>query len=492
MPADDYPEGVSYPPVFHREMTPPWLDAVLRGLGRQGPDFGRPFRWCELGCGPGLNLAVAAATHPQGSFTGIDRDAGHLGALRAAAEAAGLDNLDLVQAEFTDLDGKGGFEAFDVIVTHGVLSWVSPGQRAAMLGFIRRFLKPGGIVYAHYMTHPGLSAAAAGQRMMRLHAQSHPGSAAERIQAALAFLSRLSEAGAGYFAAYPQERQRLEAALKQPPGALAHELLPLHWQPFHVAEMMEAFASHGCGYLGSATLIDNIDAVSLPGRTRALLDGVTDPAMAETIRDLARNQSLRRDLYGSGGAALPPEAHRRALEGLRLVALPGAPASGGLRFETPGGTVEGAAAVFDPLLRALRGKPRRFAELAALAGHAPHPAMLNQAVQMLIWSECAHPIAAAPARPERAWALNRHLAEKDGPGWLAAPALGGAVAADRAAMAGARAVLRSPELQDEALLQAATRGAGPTAEDLRPAVAAWAQATRPAWTAFGVLPGPAA
>ncbi|KAA2214986.1 class I SAM-dependent methyltransferase [Teichococcus oryzae] len=480
MTLDPYPADISYPPVFHREMTPPWLDAVLRGLGRQGPDFARPFRWCELGCGPGLNLAISAATHPQGHFTGIDLSAAHLAEAGAMASAGGLGNLLLRRADFAALDGE-AWEPFDVIVTHGVLSWVPDEQRAAMLDFIRRFLKPGGIAYAHYMTHPGLSAAAASQQLLRRRAARGQGDAARRASEALGFLRQLAEGGAGVFVAHPQERQRLEWASRQAPAALAHELLPAHWQPFHVGEMMRDFAGAGCGYLGSATPIDNIDAVSLPAGVRPLLEGLDDPAEAETVRDLARNQSLRRDLYGRGVPALPPSAHRDAVAALRLAALPGAPASGGLRFGTPGGEVEGDAALFDPLLRGLRGRPRRVAELAALHGGAPHPAMLNQAVQMLIWSACAHPVAAAPAAPQTSWALNRHLAEACTPGWLAAPALGSAVAADEAGMLAARAVLRAPDLRDDALLAAMP-------EALRPAVAAWSRDTRHAWTAFGVLP----
>ncbi|MFC7553327.1 methyltransferase regulatory domain-containing protein [Pseudoroseomonas wenyumeiae] len=89
--------------------------------------------------------------------------------------------------------------------------------------------------------------------------------------------------------------------MRQDDHALAHELLPAHWQPFHVAEMMAAFAEAGCRYLGSATPPENIDAVSLPAATRPLVAGLADPALAETARDIARNQALRRDLYMRGG-----------------------------------------------------------------------------------------------------------------------------------------------------------------------------------------------
>jgi cyclopropane fatty-acyl-phospholipid synthase-like methyltransferase len=465
---DGYVSDIPYPAQFHREMTPAWLDAVTRGLGRSAPDFAAPFRWCELGCGTGLNALVSAATHPLGHFTAIDIDAAQVASARAAATAAGLGNLDVQQACFQDLAAAPGdrFAAFDVIVTHGVLSWISDAQRQAMLAFIRRFLKPGGLVYAQYMTHPGLSAAVATQQLVRRHAATTQGDSAQRAQQGLAFLTRLQESGAGFFAAYPQERHRLKAARQQTPQSLAHELLPEHWQPFHVANMIEEFAAAGCTYRGSATPLDNIDAVCLPAATRPLLAGLDDPALAETVRDIARNQSYRRDLYQHGGHALPPVQHMHALGSMALAALPNAPRAGGLTFDTPIGPVKGDKALFGPILEALAKGPRTVEELSRLPGFSPHPAMLNQAVQMLLWSASAHPVARRLPDPAACWALNRHLAQPDGPGWLAAPALGTALPATAEDMAMARALLAAP-------------GAPLSLKQ---------EATQASWVALGVLP----
>lgn len=466
-----YPNDIPYPPVFHREMTPVWIDAVLRGLGQEGPDLAGAFRWCELGCGPGLNAVVTAAAHPAAHVTAIDLNAAHLARARAWAEAAGLPNLETVQAGFTELAEAppDRFGPFDVIVTHGVLSWIAPAEREALLRFIGRFLRPGGVVYAHYMTHPGMSAAAAGQRLARRVAARAEGGPVERAQAALAFQARLAAGGAGFFVAHPQERHRLEASRRQDPAALAHELLPAHWEPFHVAEIIEVLGRQGCRYLGSATPLDNIDAVSLPAGTLPLLAGLDDPALAETVRDMARNQSLRRDLYRSGGAPLPAGRHWQALAELPLALLPAAPRRGPLRFDTPIGPVQGEAALFDPLLAALRRGPCRVGDLAR---HGAHPAQLNQAVQMLIWSGCAHPVRSPLPDPQAAWRLNRALCAS-GVGWLAAPALGGALPV-------------APELMPAvaALLEAA----GPEATAPEPATPERLRENLRAWRAFGALP----
>ncbi len=475
---DGYVSDVAYPPHFHREMTPAWLDAVTRGLGQPAPDFAAPFRWCELGCGAGLNALVSAATNPVGHFTAIDMDAGQIERLRHSAAAAGIGNLEAIQAGFEALADSPAerFAPFDVIVTHGVLSWIAPAQRQAVLRFIQRFLKPDGLVYAHYMTHPGLSAAAATQQLVRRHAAAQNGDSAQKVQASMALLSRLEQAGAGLFTAYPQERHRLKSTRRQDPAALAHEMLPAHWEPFHVADMIDAFAGAGCRYLGSATPPDNIDAVGLPAATRPLLTGVSDTATAETLRDIARNQSLRRDLYQRGGQPLAPARHMQALLSLALAALPGAPRGGGLTFDTAIGPVKGDEALFGPLLATLAKGPQTVEGLSRLHGSPLHPAMLNQAVQMLLWGQIAHPVSQRLPPPQTTWALNRLLAA-GGSGWLATPALGTALPVTAEESGLALAVLEEPGITRDALVARFGKAA-----------ATWQEKTRPAWVALGILP----
>ncbi|MBO1078081.1 class I SAM-dependent methyltransferase [Roseomonas haemaphysalidis] len=137
---------IPYPPRFHREMMPAWLDAVTRALGEAGPDLSRPFRWCELGCGAGLNALVTAAVHPLAQVVAMDTDSAQIARLRR--DAAGPDNLQAVHSAVRTLSDEQAGKPFDVVATHGVLSWTSPGARQAALDVIARRLQPGGLVYA--------------------------------------------------------------------------------------------------------------------------------------------------------------------------------------------------------------------------------------------------------------------------------------------------------------------------------------------------------
>lgn len=438
-----YLTQTDYVGTFHREMTPAWLGAVLAALGQEPPAPARGLRYCDLGCGPGLGTVLAAAANPSVHFTAIDANPGHVAQARALAAGGGIANIDIVQADFAALATAPAdhFEPFDIIALHGVFSWVDAGTRRAVLSLIDRFLAPCGIVYLHYMAHPGLASFAAGQMVLRRFAEAVPGDAPARAQAGLGFLQRLADAGAGYFVAHPEERQRLENARGLDARYLAHEFLNPTWQPLHVAEVMEMLADIGCAYLGSADPSENIDALSVPGDVVPLLNEITDPALRETVKDFARNQSYRRDIYRRGAVPLDAGAHMRLLENAMLTRLPGAPRQGGLTFNTRIGPVEGAAELFSPLLRRLAADGRaRFADFSRQPPLSYAPALLNQAFQMLSWCGSAHPAVAGAIDAAPALRLNRYLARHtlartEAQAWLAAPRIGSAIAVDRPELA---------------------------------------------------------
>lgn len=427
-PVQGYVTDVAYPPHFHRETTPVWLHAAAAALGFRAADPAAPYDWCELGCGSGANAVLTAAANPRGRFLGIDVNPAHVAAAEAFAAAAGTENVRFLAADFAAAAEApdAALPMFDFIVLHGVWSWISGDARRAVLRFVERRLKPGGLVHVAYMTHPGSSFLAGLQKLMLEHARHQPGGSEAKARAALALVQRLSEAGTGYFAAHPEAERQLEAMGRELPAYLAHEFLAEHWQPMHVADVMREFAAIGCGYLGSATLAENIDALSVPGHTLPLLREMPTPALAETVKDLARNQSQRRDLYQRTPAALDAAAHLRTLDALRLALLPGAPAPGALRFGTRVGPVEGPAELFAPVLQALAAAPRSFAELRTLPVFRDNPGLLNQVLQMLVWAGHAHWLRGDWSGAEPGFASGRELALEGGR-WRLAPAAGTAL-----------------------------------------------------------------
>ena len=333
-----YITDVMYPDQFQRETQPLWLVSVLAGLGRRGPDLTRPYTWLELGCGSGFNAMLAAAGNPLGRFIGIDANAEQIALARRRAQAAGLRNLEFHCLDFAQaLAGGAVLPPCDFIVTHGVYSWVDETTRQAMRGLVARHLRPGGLFYVAYMSHPGAVSFSAAQRLMRMATRHVAGSSAERARAGLALVQRMAQAGAGYFVEHPAALREMQRVDQADANYLAHEFLNDVWQSMHVADVMAELAACGCDYAGSAVPLDNIDAVSLPGGMAAIVAEMrqngADAAQLETAKDIARNQNQRRDIYqrpaGDGTpATMDADAHRAALLAQRVALLPEAPAAG--------------------------------------------------------------------------------------------------------------------------------------------------------------------
>ena len=418
----------AYPMHFHREQMPAWLHATATALGFRAPDPARPYRWCELGSGAGLTALVAAACNPAGHFTAVDADAAQIARARSIAERAGLANLDFVHADLREYAAQRG-EAFNFIVSHGLWAWVSEAVRDAFLGIVERRLAPGGLLELGYMSHPGASQLQGAQRLLHEAGRHLEGGTPARASAALALLRAFADGGAGFFAEHPGASRQLDAMEREPAGYIAHEFLGAHWQPQHVADVIRAFAGVGCDFIGSATPIENIDALSIPGALQARLRILPPGPLAETARDLARNQSLRRDLFQRDAQRLDGAAHLDALDALVFAALPGAPSAldGDLRLDTRIGPVTGARDLFAPALDALAQGPQSFARLRTLAPYDARPGLLNQALQALTWAGFAH--ACLPSsRDTSADALARQLSPLPGvPALALLPAIGSAV-----------------------------------------------------------------
>lgn len=500
MQPSDYLQDVPYPHYVQRESTPLWLSFVSTALGLRSPDISQPYAWCELGCGQGLGAVLNAASNPQGRFVAIDLNPQHIAHGRGLAKAAGLDNLQFIEADFMSLASVAAEQSarYDFIVLNGVYSWVSAAQRQAIRHCVRHWLKPGGILYLGYMCQPGMAFLAGFRSLLRVHAQQMPGNSAQRVQAALGLLERMAEAGAGFFSQNPAAHDYLKQARQQDPAYLAHELLNSHWESLPVAEVMAAFKTDcGCDYMGSATPLENIDALSIPGNLLPLLSGLQSLAERESFKDLARNQSERRDLYQKGLQPLDESSHRNLLLDQVLSALPGAPQRGGLQFDTRIGPVQGAASLFSPLLEALVQRPCRFAELLELPALHAQRDLLSPALQMLAWAGHLQPLLPGPLDISACQRLNRLLSERclqgQAYGHIAAPSLGASLSADPLQMAILRVLLEYPSLRGPLLLEtvrAVQRDCRqPSVAEDTQRLARFEQQVLPHWQRMGIVAG---
>ena len=431
--AEGYVVDVGYTHGFYRELTPALLRFVTLLGEVQAADVDQPFTYYELGCGNGYTTALLASANPAGRFIGVDFNPTHVHNARKLAQDGGVDNVEFLEKSFAELLEMQLPEA-EIIALHGVYSWVSAENRRHIVEFIRRRLKPGGIVYISYNSLPGQAQVAPLQRLLNDHANRGTGPLPERIEHSLDFVRRLEEAGADFFRASPYARQRLGNIEKQDPNYLAHEYYNENWTPFYHADVARELADAKLGYAGSTILIENFDQFVLTPPLAKLVAESGDRAMAETVKDFARNKVFRKDVF-TRGAPKASAQEREASLGRTRFALARPRAGCRLSEKTPAGEITLQADAYAPVLDALARSPMTFDELA----RAPETAGMNrQKVRQAIFGMAAlgNLLPALPAAGEDARrtatskfnkaALSRPIARTDT--MLASPVLGSGVA----------------------------------------------------------------
>jgi hypothetical protein len=248
------------------------------------------------------------------------------------------------------------------------------------------------------------------------------------------FAGRLQKAGARYFAGNPLAAARLADMAKHDPHYLAHEYYNAHWAPFYHADVARALGEAKLAYAGSAVLIDNFAQFAVAPEVAKVLAEVPDRTFAETLKDYARNQVFRRDVFTRGAPRASQTQLESALGGTRF-ALARPRAACRLQVIAPAGEVTLEPAQYAPPLDALAGGPKSFDELArAPECAALDRARLRQAVFGLTASGNvlpALPAEGADARRARAARFNEVALRMPPAGpsdlWLASPVLGAGV-----------------------------------------------------------------
>jgi SAM-dependent methyltransferase len=436
---DGYIFDVAYTSGFYREISPGWIATGAMLLGHRPPDLSRPFRYAELGCGHGISLNVFAAANPNGEFHGFDFNPAHVESGRRTATRAGLANAHFYELSFGDLADapEGQFPQFDFIVAHGIWSWVSPAVRQQMAAAIRRHLAPGGLLYVSYNNLAGWASLLPVQKFMLEWARVHPGPSPERTQGAIGFVRELAKAEAAFFPANPAVAARLEATQNMDPRYLAHEYLNANWDPTTFTQVADVLGEAKVGYIGSATLIENIDAVAVPPNALKMMQGITDQRLREMMRDFGANRSFRRDLYRRGTEQPPSGEQREMLDAIHIVGT-GREKEQNIQIPTGIGQLGLRMDIYGPILERLAQGPMSVLELRQTKVLAQQPLSETlQAVAFLMTGGLAHPALGPtpdPAAVASSRALNAALAAANALGAshtvLASPVTGSGIGAD--------------------------------------------------------------
>jgi SAM-dependent methyltransferase len=314
---DGYTLEVDFTFPYHSSSSPTCLRLVALNQFVSFP-ANQPLRYLELGCGNGVTLNVHAAACP-GEYWGVDANPSHVDFARKLAYASGA-NVRILHSSFSDLLAQSELPKFDIIVAHGVWTWISEENQKCIVELLRRNLVEGGLFFLSYNSLPGSASIIPLQQMLWLHSRrgGHAGRIQERLAAAIRFASELRNAGSTYFKRAPMAAERLDGILDKIQtddtadlytAYLCHEYLQENWRPSSFSEMASLLAKIGMRFVASADLTDHYDDLTVDAKGLELLNSVKDPLLRETARDLLRNQQFRSDVYVKGGTLLT-EAER--------------------------------------------------------------------------------------------------------------------------------------------------------------------------------------
>jgi SAM-dependent methyltransferase len=432
-----YVTDVGYTQGFYRELTPSLLNFVGLVAGIKTPGVVAPLTYCELGCGQGFSANLIAAANPHIQVYANDFNPTHIAGARALAAESGSSNVHFSDASFAEYLDAPELPAFDIIVIHGIFSWISPENRAHIISFLRDKLKVGGLVFVSYNSMPGWGMVAPLRHLLYSHGQITGGPTLGRIAPAFAFIEKLKSSDARYFRPTGMT-ERLEETKRHDSRYLAHEYLNSDWNVFYSSKIAEEMAGAKLHFVTGAHLPERLDNITLTSQQRDLMAEISDPTLRETVRDYIQNQQFRRDVFAKGALRLPRQDLDEGWLGTRF-ALTTIRDENELKVTATVGDVQLKAEIYEPILNRIADGPRTLRELladATIAGLA-WP-VLREALTLLTGYNRISPALDATgdsARAKRTALFNAAVlrrAHSDGDwGYLASPITGGGVAIGR-------------------------------------------------------------
>ena len=445
------------------------MSAVLHGQPPLSLD--RPLTWLDLGSGSGVSACMVAAANRDVEVWGCDFNPAHVERARAFAADAGLSDVcTFEEASFAEVAANDdlGPASADVIVVHGVYSWISRANQEHIGEIVKPAPAPGRrgvrqLRRAHRLVgddprgrgpappRPGRRAAER-PRVHHRHRRPLPPRRCRRPA----------------FPLSPYEAPAFENLRTSDPRYAAHEFLGAHFRPVMFQEVEEVMAAGRCSYLGSLEATDLLTRLGPQGLVD-LVGEVTDVTVRETMRDLAVQRPLRRDLFRRGLATSTVVDQEGWLRDLTVIGLDQPLVEG-----VVGGGASGDRLARPRLLPSrsstlLAERPITVADLLSI-----HPGLSFSdaigSIALLIGGGYACPeIPGWRAGPtvERTRRLNEVLIDENRRGGdhgsLISPATGGALGSEYVEMLTVGAVWSGMERDPEQLTDHAARGAAPPA-----------------------------
>jgi hypothetical protein len=296
---------------------------------------------------------------------------------------------------------------FDYIVAHGVLTWVSPATRAALVTFARTKLKPGGLLFVSYNAMPGWGSVEPLRQLLLspLSQDSRPGgpksaevASLERAKRGIEFARALQSAGAGYFVKNPSAGEMLDTMTRAGLPYVVHEYLHENWTPMYFARVAWEMSQADLHFVGVMPALLNFRDTAIPESAEKIFANVHDRLTFESLKDFALNETFRRDLYVKGISPRSIDATDAYLDET-VWTLAAKPIPEDRVIPLPHRSVKLDAPIFEALLDVLSRGSETLATFAARPELAAFDlAALRGAMQRLLVAEVVVPMQRATRR----------------------------------------------------------------------------------------------
>lgn len=317
---DGYQTTVNYTYGYYRDLSPNYQRFCLLLNGVDCPSSHAEHTHCELGFGQGVSLNIHAASN-FGHFYGTDFNPAHAAHANMLAEQSQTQHH-FYDDSFEELLNK-DLPAFDSISLHGIWSWISHENQHIILKFIRKFLKPNGIVYISYNCVTGWAANMPIRELFHSHFKFNSTSTnpIQNVKDALDFSEDLLNQNPIFARRNPNALSKVKDLKNQNPNYLIHEYLNQDWQCFSFQQVVKTLEDIKLTYAGSTDLNTLLDNINFSEEHQAFLKKIDHPIFREQCRDYFANTQFRRDLFIRGKNNLTLQQTHQRLRQIPFVLL---------------------------------------------------------------------------------------------------------------------------------------------------------------------------
>lgn len=300
-----YFTSLAYSIGYYSALNPLHASLISKLCGSDRPEA---ITACELGFGNGLSLCIHAATSNT-IWYGADLMPEHVNFAKKLLHKSGVTSY-LYNEEFNNFCGRKELPQFDFIALHGVWSWINDENRKTILDFIRRKLRPNGIVYISYNSLPGQGQLQPFRHIFKKFYESEINVSREdffAIPKALERVTELLEFDASALKANENIKEHVLNLRHRDIGYLGHEYLNDSWEPMYFDKVSNDLKSSGLNFLSSSHFIDHIPSFNFSRGQYELLSRIQDITERQLIIDYITNRQFRREYWIKEDGIRAPE-----------------------------------------------------------------------------------------------------------------------------------------------------------------------------------------